>query len=167
MELLRSFCGFQQNPSNLFRTTHEHLIEISFKSLKSDPCIYTYSDDGVVIFLTLFIDAPPKAPSTHCSITYTSGVGAEISLKYSDDELLNKEQQQRFQAFTGYVPSVGQMTRHYTLYALNQLVRTKSKLSEAHMAAAKHLLRYLAMVMYPAPTYKQGRFKLTAFSDAN
>jgi len=42
-----------------------------------------------------------------------------------------------------------------------------SKPSKAHMAAAKHLLRYLAGTTGFAITYKQGGFKLTAFSDAN
>ena len=42
-----------------------------------------------------------------------------------------------------------------------------SKPSKAHMAAAKHLLRYLAGTVDFAITYKQGGFKLTAFSDAN
>ena len=35
------------------------------------------------------------------------------------------------------------------------------------MAAAKRLLRYLAGTVDFAITYKQGGFKLTAFSDAN
>ena len=42
-----------------------------------------------------------------------------------------------------------------------------SKPSKAHMAAAKHLLRYLAGTVDFAITYKHGGFKLTAFSDAN
>ena len=47
------------------------------------------------------------------------------------------------------------------------LARAMSKPSKAHMAAAKHLLRYLAGTVDFAITYKQGGFKLTAFSDAN
>ena len=35
------------------------------------------------------------------------------------------------------------------------------------MAAAKHPLRYLAGTVHFVITYKQGAFKLTAFSDAN
>ena len=42
-----------------------------------------------------------------------------------------------------------------------------SKPSKAHTAAAKHLLRYLAGTVDFAITYKQGCFKLTAFSDVN
>ena len=59
---------------------------------------------------------------------------------------------------------LGQVTRYD---AVNQLARAMSKPSKAHMAAAKHLLRYLAGTVDFAITYKQGGFKLTAFSDAN
>ena len=62
---------------------------------------------------------------------------------------------------------LGQVTRYDILYAVNQLARAMSKPSKAHMAAAKHLLRYLAGTVDFAITYKQGGFKLTAFSDAN
>ena len=62
---------------------------------------------------------------------------------------------------------LGQVTRYDILYAVNQLARTMSKPSKAHMAAAKHLLRYLAGTVDFAITYKQGGFKLTAFSDVS
>ena len=54
-----------------------------------------------------------------------------------------------------------------SLYAVNQVARAMSKPSKAHTAAAKHLLRYLAGTVDFAITYKQGCFKLTAFSDVN
>ena len=62
---------------------------------------------------------------------------------------------------------LGQVTRYDILYAVNQLAPAMSKPSKAHMLAAKHLLRYLAGTVDFAITYKQGGFKLTAFSDAN
>ena len=62
---------------------------------------------------------------------------------------------------------LGQVTRYDIGYAVNQLARAMSKPSKAHMAAAKHLLRYLAETTNFAITYKRGGFKLTAFSDAN
>ena len=31
-------------------------MEISFKSLKSDPCVYTYSECGAIYILTLYVD---------------------------------------------------------------------------------------------------------------
>ena len=42
-----------------------------------------------------------------------------------------------------------------------------SKPSNAHMGAAKHVLRYLAGTINFDTTYKKGGFTLTAFSDAN
>ena len=60
-----------------------------------------------------------------------------------------------------------QVTRDDILYAVNQLARAMSKRSKAYKAAAKNLLRYLAGTVDFAITYKQGGFKLTAFSDAN
>ena len=77
------------------------------------------------------------------------------------------EEEQRFQAITGSVMHLGQVPRYDNLYAINQLARAMSKPSKAHMAAAKHLLRYLAGTVDFAITYTQGGFKVTAFSDAN
>ena len=62
---------------------------------------------------------------------------------------------------------LGQVTRYDIGYAVNQLARAMSKPSKAHMAAAKHLLRYLAGATNFVITYKRGGFKLTPFSDAN
>ena len=42
-----------------------------------------------------------------------------------------------------------------------------SKLSKAHMGAAKHVLRYLAGSVNFPTTYKRGGFKLTTYTDAN
>ena len=99
--------------------------------------------------------------------TYTPGVGKELSLDQPEERPLSKEEKQRFQAITGSVMYLGQVTRHEIIYAVNQLARTMSKPAKAHMVAAKHLLRYLAGTVDFAITYKQGGSKLTAFSDAN
>ena len=61
---------------------------------------------------------------------------------------------------------LGQMTRYDILYYINQLARATSKPFKAHVVAAKHLLRYLVGTTDFTITYKQGGFKLTAFSDA-
>ena len=66
---------------------------------------------------------------------------------------------------TGSVMYLGRVTRYDILYAVNQLATAMSKPSKAHTAAAKHLLRYLTGTVDFAVTYKQGGFKLTAFSD--
>ena len=62
---------------------------------------------------------------------------------------------------------LGQVTRYDIGYAVNPLARAMPKPSKAHMAAAKHLLRYLAGTTDFVITYKRESFKLTAFSDAN
>ena len=61
---------------------------------------------------------------------------------------------------------LGQVIRYDILYAVNELARAMSKPSKAHMAAVKCVLRYLAGTLDLAITYKQGSFKLTAFSVA-
>ena len=80
---------------------------------------------------------------------------------------MNKKDKRRFQAITGSVMCLGQVTRYDVGYAVNQLARAMSKPSKAHMAAAKHLLRYLAGTTNFAITYKREGFKLTAFFNAN
>ena len=62
---------------------------------------------------------------------------------------------------------LAQVSRYDILYAVNQLARGMSKPLKAHMGAAKHLLRYLAGSGDLLINYKQGEFKLAAFSDAN
>ena len=56
MRLLKSHYSLRQNPANWWGTIHEHLVETGFKSLTSDSCVYIYSEDGVIIILTLYID---------------------------------------------------------------------------------------------------------------
>ena len=80
---------------------------------------------------------------------------------------MNKEDKRRFEAITGSVMYLGQVTRYGIGYAVNRLARAMSKPSKAHMVAVKHLLRYLAGTTNFAITDKRGRSKLTAFSDAN
>ena len=103
----------------------------------------------------------------NCNPVHTPGVGKQLSLDQPEEHLLNKEDKRRVQAVTGSVMCLGQVTRYDIGYAVNQLARAMSKSSKAHMAAAKHLLRYLAGTRNFAITYKRGGFKLTAFSDAN
>ena len=102
-----------------------------------------------------------------CNSTYTPGVRKKLWLDQPEERLLSKEEKQRFQAITGSVMYLGQVTRYGIFCAVNRLARAISKPSKAHMVAAKHLLRYLAGTVGFAITYKQGGFKLTAFSDAN
>ena len=99
--------------------------------------------------------------------TYMPGVGKELLLDQPEERLLSKEEKHRFQAISGSVMYVGQVTRYDILYAVNQLARAMSKPSKAHMATAKHLLRYLAGTVDFAITYKRGGRKVTAFFYAN
>ena len=73
---------------------------------------------------------------------YTPGVGKELSLDQPEKRLLIKKEKQGFQAITGSVMYLGQVTRYDILYAVNQPARAMSKPSKAHMTEAKHLLRY-------------------------
>ena len=61
---------------------------------------------------------------------------------------------------------LAQITR-YDIMCRGQLARAMSKPSKIHMGAAKHLLRFLAGTTNFTIVYKQGGFKLTAFSDSN
>ena len=102
----------------------------------------------------------------NCNPAHTPGVGKELSLDQPEQNLLNKDKR-RFQAITGSIMCLGQVTRYDIGYAVNHLAQAMCKHSKAHMAAAKHLLRYLAGTTNFAITYKRGGFKLTAFSDVN
>ena len=62
---------------------------------------------------------------------------------------------------------LAQVFRYDVLHAVNQLSYGMSKPSKAHIGAAKHLLRHLARSTDCFITYKQGWFKLAAFSDFN
>lgn len=53
MRLLKSLYGLHQSPTNWWDTIDQHLVELGFITLKLDPCIYIYSEDGAVVILTL------------------------------------------------------------------------------------------------------------------
>ena len=101
-----------------------------------------------------------------CNPAYTPGVGPELSLDQPEENLVNEGGKRRYQSITG-AAILTQIFRYDILYAVNQFVRAMSKPSRAHMRAAKHLLRYLAESTDLSIIYKQGVFKLVAFSDAN
>ena len=56
MRLLKSLYGLRQSPRCWFGTVDEDVVEIGFKSLKSDPCVYIYSEGGAIYILTLYVD---------------------------------------------------------------------------------------------------------------
>ena len=53
IRLLKGLYGLRQSPTNWGNAIDKHLTEIGFKSLKSDPCAYTYSECGAIYVLTL------------------------------------------------------------------------------------------------------------------
>ena len=80
---------------------------------------------------------------------------------------LNEEEKRRYQAIIEAVMYLAQVTPYDTLYAVSQLARAMSKPVKAHMGVAKPLFRYLAGYTDFSITYKEGAFRLAAFSDAN
>ena len=225
MRLLKSLYDLRQSPRCWYGTVDEHVVEIGFKSLNSDPCFYIYSESGAITVLILYVDdvlllgkdrkmleriklklmgrvlmtgmgelslvlgmevTRDRTKGTvtitqenyvkfllerygmgKCNPAYTPGVGKEVSLDQPGENLLNKEDKRHFQAITGSVMYLGQVTRYDIGYTVNRLVRAMSKPFKADKAAAKYLLRYLAGTTNFTVTYKQWGFKLTAFSDAN
>ncbi|CAM9739192.1 unnamed protein product [Ascophyllum nodosum] len=102
-----------------------------------------------------------------CNPAYTPGVEPDLPLDQPEENLLNEEGKRRHQSITGAAMYLTQVCRYSILYTVNQLARAMFKPSKAHMGLAKHLLRYLAGSAEFSITYKQGGFKLMAFSDVN
>ena len=103
----------------------------------------------------------------NCKSTSTPGYGPELSTKNPKDSFLNEEEAQRYQAITGSVMNLAQITGYDIMYSTCQLARATWRPSKVHMGAAKHLLRYLAGTTDFTLVYKKEGFKLTAFSDSN
>ena len=102
-----------------------------------------------------------------CNPAYTPGVVPKLFLDQPEENFLNEECKRRYQSITSVAMYLAHVCRYDILYTVNQLARAVSKPSKARMGAAKHLLRYLDGSADFSITYKQGGFKLTAFSDAN
>ena len=56
MRLLESLYGLRQSPRCWYGAVGEHVVEIGFKSFKSDPCVYIYSEGGAIYVSTLYVD---------------------------------------------------------------------------------------------------------------
>ena len=56
MRLLKSLYGLRQSPTNWWNTIDRHLVEINLKNLKSDPCVFTYTERGAIYIVTLYVD---------------------------------------------------------------------------------------------------------------
>ena len=51
MRFLKSVHSLRQSPRYWYNTVDKHLVE-----LKSDPCVYIYSEGGAIYILTLYVD---------------------------------------------------------------------------------------------------------------
>ena len=56
MRLLKSLYGLRQIPRCWYGTVDEQVMEIGFKSLKSDACVHIYSEGGAIYVLSLYVD---------------------------------------------------------------------------------------------------------------
>ena len=56
LRFLKSIYGLRQSPRCWYSTVDEYVAEIGFKSLKSDPCVYIYSEGGAIYILTLHVN---------------------------------------------------------------------------------------------------------------
>ena len=56
MKRKKSLYGLRQSPKNWFDTMVDHLSNIGFRSLKSDPYFYVFEDKTSTVILTLYVD---------------------------------------------------------------------------------------------------------------
>ena len=56
MKLKKSLYDLRQSPKNWFGTMDDHLSNIGFRSLKSDPCVYVSEDKSGTAILTFYAD---------------------------------------------------------------------------------------------------------------
>ena len=56
MRLLKRLYCLRQSPTHCWNKIKKHLVEIGFKSLKSYPCVHTYSEYGDIYILTLYVN---------------------------------------------------------------------------------------------------------------
>ena len=56
MKLKKGLYGLRQGPKNWFGTMNDHLSNIDFRSLKSDPCVNVFEDKTGTAILTLYGD---------------------------------------------------------------------------------------------------------------
>lgn len=98
---------------------------------------------------------------------YAPGVEEELSLNQHQEKLLNREDEQCFQVIISSAMYLGWVTRYGIGYAELKLTRPIFKLSKTHIAAAKHVLRYVTGTTNFNITFKMGNLKLAAISEAN
>ena len=56
IKLKKSLYGLRQSPKNWFGTMDNHLSNMGFRSLKSDPCVFVFKDKTGTAILTLYVE---------------------------------------------------------------------------------------------------------------
>ena len=103
----------------------------------------------------------------NANVAHTSGYGQELSSEQPEDKLLGAQGIKLYQSITGSLLYLAQCTRYDLRYAVNQLTRACNRPAEAHMIAAKHVLRYLRGTPDLPITYRKGQLRLVSFMDAS
>lgn len=70
------------------------------------------------------------------------GLDSGLPMERTVATLLNKEDTQRYQAMTGTILCVAQITRYDVIFPANQLARAMSKPAKVPMGASKRIKRY-------------------------
>ena len=84
MKLLKSHYGLKQSPKNWHWTIDAFLVEIGFKALKSDPCVYIFNgtttmkqglsaDDDSMVIITLCVDDVRLAGGNNATLEMIKG----------------------------------------------------------------------------------------------
>ncbi|CAB1102198.1 unnamed protein product [Ectocarpus sp. CCAP 1310/34] len=166
-KLERSLYGLTQSLWN--DAINDRLIIFGWQRTHSDPCVYIFVSGDELTILAIYVDDILSTGGNNeiANPVSTPGYGAELSTEQPQDQLLGTEDKQRFQAITGSLLYLAQCTRYDLSYAVHQLTRACANPAQVHMAAAKHLLRYLRGTPDLPIVYKKGQFRLSCFTDSS
>ena len=116
---------------------HEYIVYV---------CIYIY----IYIYIYITEDVVQRYGMEGCNPAYTPRVGPELSLNQPGEKLLDGEEKWRYQAITGVVMYLAQVTRYDILFTVNQLARAMPKPANAHMGEKRRYQAITGAVMYLA-----------------
>ena len=102
-----------------------------------------------------------------CNPVHTPVYGPELSNELPEEKLLSTTGVKLNQGIVGLVLHLAQVTRYNICYAVYLLTRACSKPVVIHLAAAKHILRYLKEHPDLAIVYKRGQVRMTGCTDAS
>ena len=98
---------------------------------------------------------PGKVRSAH-----TPGYGPELPEELPEEKQLGTEGIVIYRAIVGSIRYFAQVSRHAICHAADQFSRVCNKPAVIHVAAAKHLPRYLKSLPDPAIIYTRGQFAI-------